>query len=439
MSARRVVVVGGGASGMLAAGRAAELGEDVTLLEKMERPGKKVLVSGNGRCNLSNSRELDEFISMFGVNGRFLYPAFQHFFRDDLLKLLAGFGVKTHTEPDGRIFPVSGKSADVVRALEKYVSVNHAKMVAGARVAAVEVAGSSTFSVKTAAANYQADAVVLATGGASYPQTGSAGDGYRIAEKLGHSVTRLRPALVPLIFREKRAAADLQGVSLPDVRLTSFACGATDISAAAPPRVDRGRGLGSGKPRPPMVESRRGSIVFTHYGLSGPVALLMSLAVVDALAAGPVSLAIDLIPDRALAQLSEDLNEAISAHGGRQIKSILNESLPDRITLAVLACAGIPAGIKASQVTASQRQAIVRILKGLTFNVEGTRPLAEAMVTAGGVSLKEVDSRTMQSKIVSGLYFCGEVLDLDADTGGFNLQAAFSTGYLAGECAARVG
>jgi predicted flavoprotein YhiN len=430
-------VIGGGAGGMLAAGRAAELGADVTLVEKMERPGKKVLVSGNGRCNLSNTREIDEFITMFGPGGRFLYPAFHHFFRDDLLKLLANFGLKTLAEPDGRIFPVSGKSADVVKALEKYMSVSGVKVVTGAKVSAVKCAGGSAVSAVTAAADYQADAVILAAGGASYPQTGSAGDGYRMAEELGHSVTRLRPALVPLIVKEKQCAAGLQGISLPDVRLTSFGCMSADVDTAATPRADRGRGLGAGRPRPPVVESRRGSIVFTHYGLSGPVVLLMSLAVVDALAEGPVSLAIDLVPGKTFSQLSEDLKEAISAHGGRQVKSVLNELLPDRVAQAALATAGIPAGIKACQLTATERQAVARALKGIIFSVEGARPLAEAMVTAGGVSLKEVDPRTMQSKIIRGLYFCGELLDLDADTGGYNLQAAFSTGYLAGECAAR--
>jgi predicted flavoprotein YhiN len=428
--------VGGGAGGMLAAGRAAELGADVTLLEKMERPGKKILASGNGRCNLSSTREINEFISMFGPNGRFLYPAFHHFFRDDLLKLLARFGLKTLAEPDGRIFPVAGKSADVVTALEKYMSGNGVKVVTGAKVTTIEVAGGSAISAITAAAYNRADAVVLATGGASYPQTGSAGDGYRLAEKLGHSLTRLRPALVPLVVKEKLCAAGLQGISLPDVRLTSFACRAADIDTAAALRSDRGRGPAASRPRHPVVESRRGSIIFTHYGLSGPAALLMSLAVVDALAVGPVSLAVDLVPGKTFSQLSEDLKEAISMQGGRQIKSLLSELLPDRIVRAALAGAGMPAGIKASQLTAAQRQAMARALKGITFNVEGARPLAEAMVTAGGVSLKEVDPRTMQSKIIRGLYFCGELLDLDADTGGFNLQAAFSTGYLAGECAA---
>ena len=436
MSARKVVVAGGGAGGMLAAGRAAESGADVTLLEKMQRPGNKVLVSGNRRCNLSNTREVNEFISMFGPNGRFLYPAFDHFFRDDLLKLLSRLGVKTRAEPDGRIFPLSGNSADVVTALEKYMSLNGVKVVTGAKVSSVEVTGGSIVSVLTASADYPAEAMVLATGGASYPQTGSAGDGYRLAEKLGHSVTRLRPALVPLVVTEIHAAADLQGISLPDVRLTSFACRAADIDTANSPRTDRGRGLGAGRPRSPVVESRRGSIIFTHYGLSGPAVLLMSLAVADALALEPVSLAVDLVPDKTLSQLNEGLKEAIGAHGGRQIKGLLSESLPERIVQAALAGAGMPAGVKAGQVTATQRHAIARALKGFAFDVEGTRPLAEAMVTAGGVSLKEVDPRSMQSKIIRGLYFCGEVLDIDADTGGFNLQAAFSTGYLAGECAA---
>jgi predicted flavoprotein YhiN len=374
---------------------------------------------------------------MFGPNGRFLYPAFNHFFRDDLLKLLARFGVRTLAEPDGRVFPVSGNSADVVTALEKYISASGVNVITSAKVTKVGVSGGSAVSAVTAATDYPADAVVLATGGASYPQTGSAGDGYRVAETLGHRVARLRPALVPLVVREKQDAACLQGVGLPDVRLTSFACRAADIDTAAAPQDDMGRGLGSGRPRPPVIESRRGSIIFTHYGLSGPAVLLMSLAVIDALAAGPVSLAVDLVPGKTFSQLCEDLKESISTHGRRQIKSLLSESLPERVVHAALAGAGIPAGIKASQVTAAQRQTIAHVLKGLSFDVEGARPLAEAMLTAGGVSLGEVDPRTMQSKIIRGLYFCGEVLDLDADTGGFNLQAAFSTGYLAGECAAR--
>jgi len=437
MSTRKVVVVGAGAGGMLAAGRAAELGADVTLLEKMERPGKKILLSGNGRCNLSNTREIGEFVSMFGPGGRFLYPAFHHFFRDDLLKLLVASGVITKAEPDGRIFPVSGKASDVVRALQRYASSNGVRILDGVRVSAIETAGKSVLSVITAAADYPADAVVLATGGASYPQTGSTGDGYLMASELGHRIVRLRPALVPMVVKQRQDAAGLKGISLSDVRLTSFTCRATDIDIAATPRTDRDRGIAVGKSRAPVLESRRGGIVFTQEGLSGPAALLMSLAVADALEEGPVSLALDLLPGKTLLQISEQIKTDIHIHGGRRIKNIVSELLPERLAPAVLLKAGVPANTGCSQVTSPQRQAIARTLKGLAFDVERVGPLAEAMVTAGGVALAEVDPRTMQSRIVRGLYFCGEVLDLDADTGGYNLQAAFSTGYLAGECAAR--
>ncbi len=436
MSIRKIVVVGGGAGGMLAAGRAAELGADVTLLEKMGRPGKKVLLSGNGRCNLSNTRDIGEFVAMFGPGGRFLYHAFHHFFRDDLLKLLAISGVITKAEPDGRIFPVSGKSSDVVRALQEYMSDNGVKIHTGVAVSGIETAGKSAVLVRASTMEYPADAVVLATGGASYPQTGSTGDGYRMAARLGHRIVRLRPALIPLKVKERQTAAGLQGISLSDVRLTSFTCLAADIDIASTPRTDRGRGLAAGKSRAPVLESRRGGIVFTRDGLSGPPALLMSLATVDALEEGPVSLAIDLLPGQTTPQLSEQLKTIIASYGGRQVKSILNELLPERLAPVVLTKAGVPANTVAGQLTTLQRQAVIRTLKGLAFNIESVGPLSEAMVTAGGVALDEVDPHTMQSKIIRGLYFCGELLDLDADTGGYNLQAAFSTGYLAGECAA---
>ncbi|MFA5078923.1 MAG: aminoacetone oxidase family FAD-binding enzyme, partial [Dehalococcoidia bacterium] len=320
--------------------------------------------------------------------------------------------------------------------LQKYMSDNGVKIHTGVAVSRIETSGKSAVSIKTAAMEYPADAVVLATGGASYPQTGSTGDGYRMASELGHRIVRLRPALVPLKVKEKQTAAVLQGISLSDVRLTSFTCRAADIDFTAIPRTDRGRGPAAGKSRAPALESRRGGIVFTQEGLSGPAALLMSLAVADALEEGPVSLAIDLQPGKTMPQLSEQLTTIISSHGGRQVKSILSELLPERMAPAVLTKAGVPANTVSGQLTTVQRQAIARTLKGLAFNVAGVGPLAEAMVTAGGVALDEVDPRTMQSNIVQGLYFCGELLDLDADTGGYNLQTAFSTGYLAGECAA---
>ena len=437
MSSKKIVVAGGGAAGMLAAGRAAQKGASVTLLEKMERPGKKVLISGNTRCNLTNTLNLDGFISMYGGNGKFLYPAFQRFFREELLELLKRYGVSTVVEPGGRVFPASGRAADVAQALQQYLEENGVKLVTGTRVDEIEIIKGCISAVKTADTVYPADAVVLATGGSSYPQTGSTGDGCRMAAALGHTIVKLRPSLVPLVVKEKEQAGALQGISLQDIRLTSFACPAQEINISRIPHRDCGRGIGGRRPRPPLIESRKGGLIFTHYGVSGPAVLLMSLAVADALDTGPASLSIDLLPATGQKQLAEELQSAFDRHGGRFVQNILEELVPARVAGMVLGNAGVHPEVKAGRVSAGQRESLSLSLKDLRFNVERTRPLAEAMVTAGGVSLAEVDPRTLQSKLVNGLYFCGEMLDVDADTGGFNLQAAFSTGWLAGESAAR--
>ncbi|MGA9049220.1 MAG: NAD(P)/FAD-dependent oxidoreductase [Dehalococcoidia bacterium] len=438
MSKQRVVVVGGGAAGMMAAGRAAESGADALLLEKMERPGKKVLISGNTRCNLTNALDFETFISMYGKNGKFLYAALRIFSRNDLLNFFAGRGLKTVVEPDGRIFPASGSASDVVAVLLQYLSQNGVQIATGSPVRTIEVSGGNVTAVHTAAGSHRADAVILATGGASYPQTGSSGDGYKMAESAGHSIVKLRPALVPLVT-EGPIAADLQGISLKGVRITSFACRAEAIDPYLIPGKDCGRGIAGRKVRPPLIESRTGDIIFTHYGLSGPAVLLMSLAVVDALDQGPVAATIDLIPQKGHKHAEEELQGMLSSNGSRYAQNILEDLVPAKIAAQVLAGAGVPGQIRANQIAALQRENIVRTLKDFRFGVTGARPFSEAMVTAGGICLDEVDPRTMQSKLVKGLYFCGEVLDIDADTGGFNLQAAFSTGYLAGDSAAKHG
>ncbi len=420
---------------MMAAGRAAEAGAEVTLLEKMERPGKKVLISGNARCNLSNTHSLEDFILMYGKNGKFLYPAFRRFFRDDLLNFFAGQGLKTLSEPDGRIFPASGRSSDVVAALERYMAACEVKVVTGSAVTEIQASGARIASLKAAGISYSADAVILAAGGSSYPQTGSAGEGYKLAASLGHTIIKLRPALVPLVTSGPLASS-LQGISLRRVRVTSFSCPAADIDPSLIPGKDCGRGLAGPKIRPPLIESRTGDLIFTHYGLSGPAVLLMSLAVVDALEQGPAGLTIDLMPEKNKDHLEGELQAEFARHGRRSLQNILATLVPDRIAGAVLSQAGMDGGIKANQATSAERERLSRALKDLRLDVKGARPLAEAMVTAGGIGLDEVDPRTMQSKLVKGLFFCGEVLDIDADTGGFNLQAAFSTGWLAGDSAA---
>ena len=437
MSARRVVVIGAGAGGLMAAGRAAQLGADVTLLEKMESPGNKLRISGNTRCNLSNSRSIDQFIPMYGSNGKFLYSAFHAFFRDGLLELLMKYDVPTSCEADGRIFPASGRASDVVRALARFATENGARMVTGSRVTGIATASGCVTEVQTINASYPADAVVLATGGASYPHTGSTGDGYRLAQSVGHTVIKPRPALAPLVLADPEAAGALQGISLADTKLTSLACPASQIDISLIPRQDAGRGIAGRKAVPPVIESRSGSIVFTHYGISGPAALLMSLAINDTLAAGgPVSLNIDLLPGLSRETLEKELQRQFSEHGRKLLHNVLCTFMTARIAEVILQRSGLPADRKSGQVSTAERRSLAEYLKSLRFDVKCTRPLAEAMVTAGGICLAEIEPRGLQSRLVRGLYFCGEVMDIDADTGGYNLQAAFSTGHLAGSSAA---
>ena len=437
MRDKQVIVIGAGASGMIAAGRAAELGAEVLLLEKMKRPGKKILISGQTRCNLTNSRELDDFIAMYGTHGRFLYSAFHHFFRDDLLALLRRYGVETKTEPDGRIFPASDDARDVVKAFKRYMADHKVQMRTGIRATGIQVDRGRVTGVQTEQGAYPAAAVILATGGASYPSTGSTGDGYRMAEAVGHTITRLRPALVPLVVQEIQLARSMQGVSLRNVRLTAFQCRADEIDSSLTPTRDMGRGTGHEKAPWPIIESRRGEMMITHFGISGPITLQMSLAIVDALQKGPVSVSIDLQPDLSEQQLHQLLQRDFELHGKRSFKRIISDLLPRKMVEPFVAMTSIPTDKLVNQISIGERKRLVSLLKSLRFNIKGPLPLDAAMVTAGGVSLKEIDPRTMASRLVAGLYFCGEVLDLDADTGGYNLQAAFSTGYVAGEQAAK--
>ena len=433
---KQVIVIGAGASGMMAVGRAAELGAEVLLLEKMKRPGKKLLISGQTRCNLTNARQLDDFISMYGANGRFLRNVFHRYFRNDLLAFLKRYGVETKTEPDGRIFPASDDARDVVKAFQRYLADQGVQIYTGIKVNGIHVEKNRVTGVQTEQGEYRAAAVILATGGASYPGTGSTGDGYRMAEAVGHTITKLRPALVPLVVQEVQLAKSMQGVGFRSVRLTAFQCRADEIDASLTPVSDVGRGTEHEKAPRPVIESRRGKIILTHFGISGPIALQMSLAIVDALEKGPVSVSIDLQPDLNEKQLHQLLQNDFELHGKRSFKRIVSDLLPPKMVEPFVATTAIPPDKPVNQIGAGERKRLVSLLKSLRFNIKGPLPLAAAMVTAGGVSLKEIDPRTMASRLVAGLYLCGEVLDLDADTGGYNLQAAFSTGYIAGEQAA---
>ena len=432
-----IIVIGGGAAGLMAAGRAGEVGARVLLLEKTDACGKKIMVSGKTRCNLTNSAELKKFISMYGSNGRFLHSVFHRFFRPELLSFLESHGLETKVERGGRIFPVSDNAQDMVKVFNKYLTKGKVQVKLNTQVTSIATENETIFSVNTSSGNYRSAAVIIAAGGSSWPITGSSGDGCKLSAMLGHTIVKLKPALVPLIVYEQKLSKSMQGVSLRNVRATAFQGKAGLIDSTLIPQIDYGRGEKKAA-RPPLIESRFGEMLFTHFGLGGPIILLMSLAVTEALDSGPVSILIDLKPALTKEQLHKRLQRDLDQSGKRKITGIINEYLPAKMIEPFIEQTGIDQEKLAHQINASDRDKIVELLKALRFNIKSPLPLEKAIVTAGGVALDEIDPRTMASKKVKGLYFCGEVIDIDADTGGYNLQAAFSTGYVAGESAAQL-
>jgi predicted Rossmann fold flavoprotein len=391
----------------------------------MPNAGTKLSITGKGRCNLTNIAPLEQFLEHFGSNGVFLRQAFGLFFSEDLIGFLESLGVRTVTERGGRVFPESRDAGDVVRALLRWnaslgvrmwtgtrmtgLVLDHGR-VAGVRWTPSEPGRGSGRTAGAAESIERADAVVMATGGFSYPGTGSTGDGYAFARSAGHTVTAIRPALVPLVTAGD-AAARLQGLSLKNVSLSLS--------------VD-------GKSKSVLF----GEMLFTHFGLSGPIVLSVSQVAVDALAAGrSVIASIDLKPALDRARLDERLLRDIREHGSMHAGNLLKRLLPAKLIPVCLDAVRIGAATFGHQITADARKRLRDWLKDFRLQVTGHRPMSEAIVTAGGVCLKEIDPRTMESRLVKGLHFCGEVLDVNADTGGYNLQAAFSTGWAAGEAA----
>ncbi len=406
----RVVVVGGGASGMMAAGRAAERGADVLLLEKMPRLGSKLGITGKGRCNLTNEADLETFVGRFGPNGRFLYGAFSRFFTSDLREFFHRMGVLTVVERGGRVFPASGEARDVADALARYCREAGVRIRTQASVSRLLVEGERVAGVEAGGETFHARAVILATGGASYPGTGSTGDGYRMAASVGHTIVPVRPALVPLVTAETWVPR-LAGVSLRNVRATLYLDGKA-------------------------VASQFGEMLFTHFGLSGPIVLTMSRRAGEALEQGRVEIGVDLKPALSDEQLDARLRRDLDRHGKRAFHNVVRGLVPGKMVAVLVELAEVPSDKVAHQITSQERKRLFGLLRDLRMTVTAQRPLREAIVTAGGVALDEVNPRTLESRLVRGLYFCGELLDVDADTGGYNLQAAFSTGWLAGDAAA---
>ncbi|MDD5687950.1 MAG: NAD(P)/FAD-dependent oxidoreductase [Elusimicrobia bacterium] len=407
-----VIVVGGGAAGMFAAGRSAENGASVILLEKNAKLGVKFCITGNGRCNITNSGEQESFIDSYGPNGKFLYRALTEFSNGDIILFLERYGVKVMTEDSGKVFPEDGRSESVVNAFQKYIEENNVKVRYNARVGAIlvrkdgdikKVAGVKLSDGET----IKSKKVILATGGLSYPKTGSTGDGYEMAKSLGHTIVPLNPALVPL-ETEEDFVKELQGVPLYGV----------EVSA----KGSNGKKICDGK----------GDIMFTHFGISGPVILDMSGIISDHLSKNEnVEVSINLLPGKNKQEVDEILLDLFNLNKNKFLNSIMSRLLPKSSVPVFFAHAGIPADIKCNQVSRTQRNNLVDMLADFRIKIKSARPIEEAMVTKGGVSLKEIDPYTMESKLVKGLYFCGEVIDIDGKTGGYNLQAAFSTAFLA--------
>ena len=428
MTRRRVIVVGGGAAGLMAAGQAAELGAETLVLEKMNRPGRKLRITGKGRCNLTNVAPVAEAIAHFGRSGRFLRQAFSRFYTQELVSFFGRLGVHTVTERGGRVFPASGQAQEVLDALVRWVhgrgvtirtrSPVERLLIENDRVVGVQIGHPTAKRAETptkkrpAGRVYQADSVIVATGGASYPQTGSTGDGYALAAEVGHTIVPIRPALVPLETAGDMAAK-LQGLSLRNVSVCIW--------------VD-------GKKRAETF----GEMLFTHFGVSGPIILSLSRRVVDALRLGQkVVLSIDFKPALDEGKLEARLLRDLNSFGRQHLRNLLKGLLPRKMIPLCLDLTGIPPDKAGHQLTALERRRLRLWLKDFRLEVTGHRPLGEAIVTAGGVDTREVEPRTMGSRLVGGLYFAGEVLDVDAESGGYNLQAAFSTGWLAGRSAAQ--
>lgn len=407
----KIVVIGGGPAGMMAAMKAAENGAEVTLLEKMSRLGRKMLITGKGRCNITNASEIPEIIKNIPGNGKFLHSCIKAYDNEDVQLFFNDNGVPTKVERGMRVFPVSDKAADPVDALILKLQELGVRIITDTRVTAIKAEDNKITGVKAADGTiYPAGAVILATGGASYPGTGSSGDGYKLSEVLGHTIIKPLPALVPL-ETEEEWVKEAQGLSLRNVEVNLWADGE-------------------------KAGQQFGEMLFTHFGVTGPIILTLSRQVAKLLDEGNfVELSINLKPALTPEQLDARILRDFEKYQRKELKNAMHDLLPGKLIAPVLDSAYLEPDRMVNTITKEERKRLAEILQNLMLTVTKTRPIAEAIVTAGGVCVKEINPKTMESKIVKGLYFAGEVADVDAYTGGYNLQAAFSMGAAAGNWA----
>ncbi len=407
-----VVVVGAGPAGMMAAIRAGQLGKNVILIERNDIIGKKLKITGSSRCNITNTASLDNFMEKFGKKGAFFRSAFAAFSNRRLMTFFESKGLKFKFEKEGRVFPVTDKSRSVIKVLKEYLSENKVKINYNTRLIKIKEK-KDYFSLDLGNDNHMATRkIILATGGISYGATGSTGDGFEIAEKIGHKVTTLRPGIVPLKTGEEWVK-ELQGISLEDVCLT-FKYGKRKIV------------------------SDNGNMIFTHFGVSGPLILDLSSQIVSILEKNKiVNLFIDFKPEMTVPKLEEKLVNEFEERSKTEFKNFMKLFVPNRMIPIFTDLLDINPKKKVNQIKKGERNKLVNLLKAFPLTITGSLPIEKAMVTCGGISRKEIDPQTMESKIVKGIYFAGEIIDFCAPSGGYNLQEAFSTGYLAGEMAAR--
>ncbi|MCH5210740.1 MAG: NAD(P)/FAD-dependent oxidoreductase [Oscillospiraceae bacterium] len=404
-----VLVIGAGAAGLIAAGTAAKKTDKVVLVEKNDVIGKKLRITGKGRCNITNSADIEDLIASYPGNAKFLYSALYTFTNYDIIDLIEENGVKTKVERGGRVFPVSDRAQDVVKALGKYalkenVSLKHAN------VKSLMIKDGRVSGVKTDRGDIYADAVIVCTGGKSYPGTGSTGDGYKFAAQAGHTIIEPKASLIPVITEEKWVK-DIMGLSLRNIRITAY------------------------NEKNKKVYSDFGEMLFTHFGISGPVVLSMS-AYLRNIGKEKYRIEIDLKSALDDEQLTARVIRDFEKYNKKHLINGLDDLLPKALIPVIIKLSGIDAHKAVNEITREERSTIVKLLKHFPLTAVGVRPVEEAIVTSGGVKVSEINPSTMESKLVKGLYFAGEVIDVDGYTGGFNLQAAFSTGYLAGDSAA---
>ena len=410
-----VIVIGGGPAGMMAAITAAEYGNNVTIIEKNSDFGKKLLITGKGRCNITSSLYMSEFIKNTPGNGQFLYSAFQNYTNTDIIDFLKNQGLEVKEERGSRIFPVTDKSIDVLNCFKSKINELKIKKLFNTRVQKILVQNGEVLGVRTEKEIIQTDKIILATGGKSYPLTGSTGDGYLIAKNIGHKVTEIRPSLVPLVIYEKNECKEMQGLSLRNVGIKI---------------IDESKNK--------LIYEDFGEMIFTHFGISGPTILSGSAHLVrykeidNLMKEQKIKLQIDLKPALTEEQLDERILRDFKEFKNKQFKHALDKLLPQKMIPIVIEKTKINEEKRVNEITKEERRNLVKVLKKFELTIKDFRPVEEAIITSGGINIKEINPKTMESKLVKGLYFAGEIIDVDSYTGGFNLQIAYSTGYTAG-------